>query len=81
MSSMLNDDKTLSAISIYLKRHPERIIYGEWLIPVNIKRYKKDAWNKFYIFDIFDVVSKRYLRYDEYSSELKELNLLFRFNL
>lgn len=77
MSSMLKDEKYLSAIYIYLKRHSEYIIYGEWLIPVNIKRYKKEAWNKFYVFDVFDTVSKQYLRYDEYTPELKKLNILF----
>lgn len=77
MASMLKDEEYLNAIAIYLRKHPEYIIYGEWLIPVNIKRYKKEAWNRFYVFDIFDTVSKRYLRYDSYTPELKMLNILF----
>ena len=36
----------------YLTKHPDRVIYGEFLIPVTIKRYKSDAWRQFYIFDI-----------------------------
>ena len=77
MNSMLKDTKYLPAIETYLKHHPEHIIYGEWLIPVNIKRYKKEAWYKFYVFDVFDMSSKKYLRYDEYTPELMELNILF----
>lgn len=77
MSSIIKDEKYLSSISTYLKLHPNHIIYGEWLVPVNIKRYKKDAWYKFYIFDVFDTISKRYIRYDVYAPTFKELNLLF----
>lgn len=77
MGSISKDEKYLSSIKNYLQRHPERILYGEWLVPVNIKRYKKDAWNKFYIFDVFDTVLNKYIRYDQYVSELEELSLFF----
>lgn len=59
------------------------IIYGEWLIPVTLKTYNKDAWRHFYIFDVVcypdditdedfkeDFKSRRlenYLHYDVYS--------------
>lgn len=36
-----------------LSELPKRsIIYGEWLVPHTIKSYDKDAWKKFYIFDV-----------------------------
>lgn len=38
----------------YLQANPNHIIYGEWLIPHTIKRYKAEAWKKLYVFDIFD---------------------------
>lgn len=54
----------------YLSIHPNYIIYGEWLVPHTIKRYNENAWNKFYVFDIFDTLSLKYINYDIYSLEL-----------
>jgi hypothetical protein len=63
----------------YLKKHPNRIIYGEWLVKHTIRTYADDAWNKFYVFDVFEVdldeESGRYLSYDEYAQELDEFNI------
>ncbi len=56
----------------YLKKHPNYIIYGEWLVPHTIKRYDLDAWKKFYIFDVFDSESFKYICYDVWYGELKE---------
>lgn len=35
-----------------VKTYPTLRFYGEWLVPHSIKNYKKDAWKKFYIFDV-----------------------------
>lgn len=42
------------------------IIFGEWLIPNNIKNYKDDAWRKFYVFDVFDLDTFEYRDYEEW---------------
>ena len=63
-------------LSILLK-HPTYIIYGEWLVPVTIKRYDLDAWKKFYVFDIFDTETGKYLPFDEYRKILDEHELLY----
>lgn len=42
------------------------IIYGEWETPHTIKDYVPEAWNKFYIFDVFDTLQHKYLPYEEY---------------
>lgn len=57
-----------------LNKYPNRIIYGEWLIPHTIKTYVKTAWNKFYVFDI---VSKDefYTDYGEIEKVCKELEI------
>ena len=63
----------------YLKKYPRRILYGEWLVKHTIRTYADEAWNKFYVFDVFEVdadeESGRYLSFDEYASELEEFNI------
>lgn len=73
---------------------PKRtIIYGEWLIPVFLKTYNKDAWKHFYIFDVvtypddlpLEVLldshasrrNEKYLPYDVYKRLCDELELLY----
>lgn len=40
-----------SSIAEFFALHPEAILYGEWLVPHNIKQYSLDSWDNFYIFD------------------------------
>jgi hypothetical protein len=67
-----NQNSTYESIFSYLKKHPNYIIYGEWLVPHTIKRYNLDAWKKFYIFDVFDKDTLSYINYDIWTNELKE---------
>lgn len=55
----------------FLKDRPTMILYGEWLIPHTIKDYVPKAWNKFYIFDVYDTRQCKYLPYNEYSEMLR----------
>lgn len=41
-------------IKKYLEKNPTHRLYGEWLVKHTIQ-YKEDAYNKFYLFDIFDI--------------------------
>lgn len=50
----------------FLQAHPSYTIYGEWLVPHTLKTYNADAWNHFYIFDVYDNAASRYLPYEEY---------------
>ena len=59
----------------YLQDNPNHIIYGEWLIPHTIKRYKADAWKKLYVFDIFNVENNSYIPYEVYKDILEEYNI------
>jgi hypothetical protein len=36
----------------YFKEYPFITLYGEWLIPHSLKTYRKEAWHKFYVFDV-----------------------------
>jgi len=56
-------------IKQYLRRHPNRRLYGEWLVPHSLKTYREDAWRKFYVFDIQDE-EDNYIPYDVYKEEL-----------
>lgn len=76
--AMMTNDKTIyDNLKCYLMMYPDRIIYGEWLVPVTIKRYKEDAWKHFYIFDIFDTTTGRYVNYDDYKDDLDMLGLKY----
>ena len=40
------------------------------MVPISLKTYKDDAWRTFYLFDILDTETDRYINYEEYSSIL-----------
>ena len=50
----------------FIQEHPDFIVYGEWLVPSTLKTYKDDAWRQFYVFDILDTKSEKYIPYDTY---------------
>ena len=56
----------------FLCRHRNVIVYGEWLVPVNIKRYKDDAWKNFYVFDVYNSDTGEYWNYDDYKRVFDE---------
>ena len=66
-------------IKKYLEKYPDRILYGEFLVPHTIKEYRDDSWRRFYVFDILDFsvdsIDGTYLRYDEYERELEEFDI------
>ena len=63
----------------YLKKFPNHILYGEWLVKHTVKTYDDSAWRKFYIFDVFEFDEEtevgRYLPYSEYVPELEEFGI------
>lgn len=54
-----------------LHTNPEFIVYGEWLVPHTIKGYKKDAWRKFWVFDVWSRNLDKYLPYNVYAPACK----------
>lgn len=75
-SFVLNKELYNKFLSI-LRKNKNYIIYGEWLVPVIVKRYESDAWKKFYVFDVLDVENSRYLRFNEYKTILDEYSLSY----
>lgn len=57
-----------------LNRFPNCIVYGEWLIPHTIKTYRKDAYNRFYVFDIVSQ-SEFYTDYVKIENACKECGI------
>ncbi len=77
MASFIADETLYSKYKEILKKNPNYIIYGEWLVPVTIKRYNINAWKKFYVFDIYNSEDGTYLSYDTYKKILDEFGLLY----
>ena len=64
----------------YLLKHPNHILYGEWLVKHTVRTYADDAWKKFYVFDVFELNDDeaeggKYLPYDEYRSNVEEFEI------
>lgn len=57
-----------------LQSHPTYIVYGEWLVPHILKTYDLNAWKKFYIFDVLDTESNKYLPYEEYCDLIRQFD-------
>lgn len=55
--------------------NPDIRLYGEWLVPHSLKTYHRDAWRKFYIFDVQYKDDDRYLHYTEYEPLIKDFGL------
>lgn len=51
---------------------PHLRLYGEWLVPHTLKTYRDDAWNKFWIFDVYNDSSGEYVDYEAYQPYLDE---------
>lgn len=62
-------------IIAFLNKHSNLRLYGEWLVPHTIKKYKEDSWNNFYVFDIMN--GEQYLTYDEYVPLLDEFGISY----
>lgn len=56
----------------FAETNPSWVIYGEFLQPMHIRYYEKDAYDKFYIFDVFDKDEKKYLEPELWMDEAKK---------
>ena len=65
------------SLYLYLIDHPTHVLYGEWLVPHTIKTYRQDAWRRFWIFDVFDRSTGKFLHYDTYKPLLEDYSLDF----
>lgn len=71
-NTMINQDVYIT----FLKKNPNYILYGEWLVQHKIK-YPDELMKQFYVFDVFDVEEDRYLEFHEYHTLLSFYNIPF----
>jgi hypothetical protein len=58
--------ENIDLIRFYLNEDNRHLIfYGEWLVPHSLKTYRKDAWRRFYVFDILDTRTGLMLPYED----------------
>lgn len=69
LKTMLKDQR----IENFFRKYPSLRLFGEWLVPHSLKTYRKDAWRKFYIFDVHD--GNTFLHYEKYKPLLEEFSL------
>ena len=50
-------------------------LFGEWLVPHNLRTYFDETWRQFYIFDVYDRQKHKYLPYIEYITLLGSFGL------
>lgn len=77
MASFVTNEALYNKFLKVLLEHPSYIIYGEWLVPVTIKRYDSCAWRNFYIFDVLDMDSNKYLSFKTYKKIFDDLDILY----
>ena len=51
-------------LKLFLSHYHWLNVYGEWLVPHNLKTYRDDAWRKFYIFDLVDCETGEFYSYE-----------------
>lgn len=54
------------------REHPTWRLYGEWLTPHSLKTYRDEAWRRFYVFDVLDDATDRFVPYTEYQPVLEQ---------
>jgi len=59
----------------FFEENPDLRLFGEWLVPHSLRIYRKDAWNRFYVFDVYDDVNEYYLPYNSYQPILEKYKL------
>jgi len=64
-------------IKACLEAYPSWMLYGEWLVSHSLKTYRKDAWRRFYVFDVYDREAETFLSYDEYEPSMRQFVIDF----
>lgn len=74
-SYILEKEGTSERIRACTQDHKNHILYGEWLVPHTIKNYREDAWRRFWIFDVYDRSTGKFLPYEVYQPLMEQYGL------
>lgn len=66
---------TADKIRLFCYENQNYVLYGEWLVPHTIKTYRKDAWRRFWIFDVYDRAKGKFLPYEVYQPLMEDYGL------
>jgi hypothetical protein len=69
-----SNDTTVTLMKLFNTKGHWRL-YGEWLVAHSLKTYRADAWRKFYVFDVLDDDTEKFVPYDEYQPVLADCGL------
>lgn len=61
---------------LFFYNYPNLRLYGEWLVHHTI-HYKQEAYNHFYVFDVLENTSKRYMAYENYKDLLEKFDIKY----
>ena len=61
----------------FLYMYPNLRLYGEWLVPHTLTGYREDAWRKFYVFDVLDQDTGKFIPYEAYRPLVDDAGLDF----
>jgi hypothetical protein len=70
MDKHINDSRFIKFFSQY----PHLRLFGEWLVPHTIKKYRDDSWHKFYVFDI-QTQTGEYIQYEKYRTIMESYDI------
>jgi len=71
LAYVLGDDEKARALRNLVTDNPSWIIYGEWMVPHTLKTYRHEVWRRFWVFDVYDRTTGRYLSYDDYAPTVR----------
>lgn len=59
----------------FVENHPDFILYGEFMTPHTIRTYDDCIWNRYFVFDVFNVATGKYIPYLEYKDMLLDYGI------
>lgn len=76
----VNEGPYAEKFKALFEAYPDWRLFGEWLVPHTIKNYRKDAWNRFWVFDVCvgekeESGNVEHLHYDVYAPVLAEFGI------
>ena len=72
-----HEDGNRGNIIPFLRENRNLRLFGEFLIKHTLGTYRDDAWEKFYVFDVFDMNTSQYLHYDKYKELLDKYKITY----